>query len=67
MEMLEKTSEALGGLWLSFSAKEKIVTVYAVLFVALMVAGVQAERKRKRESRELRDDLIAACREALRA
>jgi len=67
MEMVDKIGEAATGLWLAFSVKEKIVLVYVAMFAFTLAMGVSAERKRKREARELRDDVVAAVREALRA
>ncbi|MGH6994196.1 MAG: hypothetical protein ACRD2H_13880 [Terriglobales bacterium] len=65
MEMSEKVTEAAGGLWLAFSAKEKIVAVYVAVFAFTLIMGVSAERKRKREARELRDDIVDAVRAAI--
>jgi len=61
-ELVAKTGEALGGLWLAFSAKEKVVVIYAGLFVCLLVAGTRAEAKRKREQRELVEEIVARLR-----
>lgn len=66
MEMLSKTKDALGGLWLSFDAQERIIALYVCLFGALMIAGLRAESKRKREMAEWKRDIIDGVAEAIR-
>lgn len=58
MEIVTKTGEALSGLWLSFDVQEKLITMYAGVFVVLLVLGSRAEAKRKREWAQLRDEIV---------
>lgn len=55
---MTKTGEAFSGLWLSFDVQEKLIAVYAGVFVVLLVVGSRAEAKRKREWAQLRDEIV---------
>lgn len=63
MEIVQKTSEALGGLWLAFDVRERLVVVYVAAVALMLVAGLRAEAKRRDEGEQLVDRIVARLKE----
>ena len=56
MEIFSKFADAFGGLWLTLGYGERIVVLYALMFVAMLILSGMKARMVRSVARELRTD-----------